>query len=260
LEKSSIIGIFLGIFAVGFGMFLKGANMSALFNPAAFLIIFVGTAASLFVAFPMVELKRFPTLLKLLFKAQTPMSKHEIINMFINLAGIARREGLLALEVHTEKISDPFLKNALAFIIDGRDPEFVRDVLTEDISAMEERHQSGALIFTQAGTYAPTLGVLGAVVGLVAALGNLNDIDQIGHSIAAAFIATLFGIFSGYVLWHPFANKLKRMSRNEASLKKIIFEGVLALQAGETASAIEDKLKVYLPAKERNLKPQRETW
>jgi chemotaxis protein MotA len=260
LEKSSIIGIFLGIFAVGFGMFLKGANMSALFNPAAFLIIFVGTAASLFVAFPMVELKRFPTLLKLLFKGQTPMSKHEIINMFINLAGIARREGLLALEVHTEKISDPFLKNALAFIIDGRDPEFVRDVLTEDISAMEERHQSGALIFTQAGTYAPTLGVLGAVVGLVAALGNLNDIDQIGHSIAAAFIATLFGIFSGYVLWHPFANKLKRMSRNEASLKKIIFEGVLALQAGETASAIEDKLKVYLPAKERNLKPQRETW
>jgi chemotaxis protein MotA len=260
LEKSSIIGIFLGIFAVGFGMFLKGANMSALFNPAAFLIIFVGTAASLFVAFPMVELKRFPTLLKLLFKAQTPMSKHEIINMFINLAGIARREGLLALEVHTEKISDPFLKNALAFIIDGRDPEFVRDVLTEDISAMEERHQSGALIFTQAGTYAPTLGVLGAVVGLVAALGNLNDIDQIGHSIAAAFIATLFGIFSGYVLWHPFANKLKRMSRNEVSLKKIIFEGVLALQAGETASSIEDRLKVYLPASERNLKPQKETW
>lgn len=255
MEKSSIIGLFLGFFAVGFGMVLKGASLSALANPAAFLIIIVGTAATLFIGFPLAELKKFPVLVKLLFKGQQLVSTQEIIRIFINLAGIARREGLLALESHAQEIDDPFFKNGLMLIIDGRDPDFVRDVLTEEIEAMEERHQSGAQIFTQGGTYAPTLGVLGAVVGLIAALGNLSDIEKLGHSIAAAFVATLLGIFTGYVLWHPFANKLKRFSKNEALIKRITIEGILSLQSGESASAIEDKLKVYLPASQRNLQP-----
>lgn len=255
MEKSSFIGIFLGLFAVGFGMVLKGASLAALINPAAFLIIIVGTAASLFIAFPLVELKKFPKLVKLLFKGQQGVSTQEIIGIFINLAGIARREGLLALESHAQEITDPFFKNGLMLIIDGRDPDFVRDVLAEEIEAMEERHQGGALIFSQGGTYAPTLGVLGAVVGLIAALGNLNDIDKLGHSIAAAFVATLLGIFTGYVLWHPFANKLKRLSKTEALSKRIMIEGILSLQSGESASAIEDKLKVYLPTAERKFTP-----
>jgi chemotaxis protein MotA len=251
MEKSTVIGLILGFFAIGFGMVLKGASLSSIFNPAAFLIIFAGTAASLFIAFPLAELQRFPVLLKLLFTGSQLMSKQDLISFFIDMAGIARREGLLALESHVAGINDPFLKSGLSLIIDGRDPEFVRDVLMEEIDAMEERHLSGALIFSQGGTYAPTLGVLGAVVGLVAALGNLKDIDALGHSIAAAFIATLLGIFSGYVLWHPFANKLKRMSKMESSLKKIAIEGILSLQAGESASALEDKLVVYLPTKDR---------
>jgi len=259
MEKSTVIGLVLGFFAIGFGMVLKGAKLSSIVNPAAFLIIFAGTAASLFIAFPLAELKRFPTLLKLLFTGKQLMSKQELIGFFIDMAAIARREGLLALEGHMAEINDPFLKSGLSLIIDGRDPEFVRDVLMEEIEAMEDRHQSGALIFTQAGTYAPTLGVLGAVVGLIAALGNLKDIDALGHSIAAAFIATLLGIFSGYVLWHPFANKLKRMSKVESSLKKVAIEGILSLQAGESASALEDKLIVYLPVKERNFRKAEET-
>lgn len=256
MEKSSFIGVFLGFFAVGCGMILKGAKLSALVNPAAFLIIIVGTAASLFVAFPLMELKKFPKLVKLLFKGQELMSIQEIIDLFIELTNIARREGLLALETKAQEINDSFFKGGLMLIIDGRDPDFVRDVLSEEIEATEERHQSGALIFSQAGTYAPTLGVLGAVVGLIAALGNLNDIDILGHSIAAAFVATLLGIFSGYVLWHPFANKLKRLSKQECLIKRIMIEGILSLQAGESASAIKDKLTVYLPSGERNTEHQ----
>lgn len=256
MEKSSYLGIFLGFFAVGVGMVLKGAQLSSLSNPAAFLIIIVGTAAALLNAFPLAELKKFPKLVKLLFKGQQFISVPETINLFINLAGVARREGLLALESHAQEIDDPFFKSGLMLIIDGRDPDFVRDVLSEEIEAMEERHQGGALIFSQAGSYAPTLGVLGAVVGLIAALGNLNDIEKLGHSIAAAFVATLLGIFTGYVIWHPFANKLKRLSKAEALLKRITIEGILSLQSGESASAIEDKLKVYLPAAERHFKTQ----
>ena len=106
-------------------------------------------------------------------------------------------------------------------------------------------------MFTQAGTYAPTLGVLGAVVGLIAALGNLNDIDKLGHSIAAAFVATILGIFTGYVLWHPFANKLKIISEHEVSQKRMIIEGILSLQAGDSPTAIEAKLMVFIPQTER---------
>lgn len=251
MEKSSYIGIVLGLLAVGVGMVLKHAHLSSLLNPAAFMIIIVGTFAALFNAFPMSELKKFPALFGIIFKEQQLPSKRELISQFMNWASIARREGLLALENTSDEIEDPFLRNGMKMIIDGGEPEFVRDVLNEEISAIEERHQVGATIFTQAGTYAPTLGVLGAVVGLIAALGNLSDIDALGVSIAAAFVATLLGIFTGYVIWHPFANKLKRKSKREIEIKRIMVEGLLSIQAGVSPAAIEQKLLVYIPTKER---------
>ena len=116
---------------------------------------------------------------------------------------------------------------------------------------MQERHRAGALIFSQSGMYAPTLGVLGAVIGLIAALGNLSDIDQLGHSIAAAFIATLLGIFTGYVLWHPFANKLKQLSNQEVEFKRMVLEGALALQEGASSIAMEARLQSFIPLSER---------
>ncbi|WP_265822248.1 flagellar motor stator protein MotA [Geovibrio ferrireducens] len=255
MEKSTVIGLILGFVAVGVGMVFKGASLTFLLNPAAFLIIFVGTAATLFIGFPMKEISKFPVLLGIIMKGQKHETEEELIRIFTDFAGTARKSGLLSLEGRMDEVHNPYMRKGLSLIIDGRDPEFVQNILQEDISAMEERHQMGAQIFTQAGTYAPTLGVLGAVIGLVAALGNLNDIEKLGHSIAAAFIATLMGIFSGYVLWHPFANKLKRFSKHEAELKKMIFEGITALQAGDSASTVEEKLNVFLPQKKRE-KPE----
>ena len=106
-------------------------------------------------------------------------------------------------------------------------------------------------MLTQAGTYAPTLGVLGAVVGLIAALGNLDDINKLGHAVAAAFVATILGIFTAYVLWLPLANKLKLLSEEEVSEKRMIIEGILSLQAGDSPTAIEAKLMVFIPQSER---------
>lgn len=251
MEKSTIIGIILGLIGVFVGMAVKGANMAVLINPAAFLIIFVGTAASIFIAFPLSEVKKFPTLLKIVFTEQKLMPKQQVISMFTEWATITRREGLLALESHVEEIEEPFLKTGMRMIIDGNDHDFVRDVLMEEIAATEERHRNGSLMFTQAGTYAPTLGVLGAVVGLIAALGNLGDIDKLGHSIAAAFVATLLGIFSGYVLWHPIANKLKQLSKREIEIKLMMVEGLLSIQSGVSTIAINQKLSVYLSPAER---------
>lgn len=251
MEKATLIGIVLALVGVFGGMVMKGAPISAIFNPAAFMIIFVGTAAAIFIAFPLAEVKKFPKLMKIIFTEQQVISKRELIGQFKEWALVARREGLLTLEDKVQDINDPFLKKGMQMIIDAGESQYVQSVLEEEISAIEERHRAGALIFTQAGTYAPTLGVLGAVIGLIAALGNLTDIEKLGHSIAAAFVATLLGIFSGYVLWHPFANKLKRKSTVEIELKRIMVEGLLSIQSGLSPNALEEKLLVYLPVSDR---------
>ncbi|MED3662726.1 flagellar motor stator protein MotA [Ureibacillus sp. FSL K6-8385] len=251
MDKATVIGILLGIIAIFFGMVLKGASLSILINPAAFLIIIVGTIASIVVGFPGKELKRIPKLLKVIFTEQKTVSDAEIIKMFSKWADLARREGLLALESEAQEIEDPFLRNGLTLAIDGQSADYIRDVLNEEVEAMEERHESGAQIFSQAGTYAPTLGVLGAVVGLIAALGDLNNIDNLGYAVSSAFVATLLGIFTGYVLWHPFANKLRRKSVIEARQKRLMIEGILSVLEGEAPRIIEQKLASYLTEEER---------
>ena len=249
MEKSTLIGVVGGIAAVGVGMALKGADPHSLINPAAFLIIIAGTAAALFNAFTMKGLKKFPKLLKLLFSGNKQMSKQEVLEFFVDMAKVSKQEGVVGIERKANEAPDPFIKTSLTLVADGFPADFIDEVLNMEIKQMEERHRSGALIFSQAGMYAPTLGVLGAVIGLIAALGNLSDI--LGHSIAAAFVATLLGIFTGYVLWHPFANKLKQISQEESEIKKMILEGALALQSGASSIAMEAKLQSFIPVSER---------
>lgn len=252
LEKSTLIGVVMGFISIFVGMVIKGAPLSALANPAAFLIIIGGTFACLFTGFTMEQLRILPSLFKKAFRMPNGRPKAELLTLFVELSQTARREGILALESKVSDIADPFLKNGLNMVIDGMDPEFVSDVLDAEVEGMEQRHNDGAAIFIQGGTYAPTLGVLGAVVGLIAALGNLTDIDKLGASIAAAFVATLLGIFTGYVIWLPFANKLKMLSKVEVTEKRMIIEGILSLQAGDSPIAIEAKLMVFIPQSERD--------
>jgi chemotaxis protein MotA len=254
---STAIGIIIAIIAIGIGMILKGVSPDALVNPAAFLIIFGGTIATIFVAFPLSDVKNFPKLIKIAFTEPQFPKKEELIQMFVEWSHLSRTNGFLALEEVLESVKDPFLKMGLEMIIDGSNKEAMEEILLEEVEAIEERHRSGALMFTQAGTYAPTLGVLGAVVGLIAALGNLQDIEKLGHSIAAAFVATLLGIFTGYVLWHPIANKLKQISRKEQEIKYMMIEGLLAIQEGMNPRRIEKKLLVYIPLNQRNKQEER---
>lgn len=254
---SSIIGILIALIAIGFGMVLKGASLAALYNPAAYLIIFGGTIAAIMVAFPFSEIKQFPKLLRIALFEQKLPSKAEQISTLVACAEIAKKEGILALEEISINTVDPFFKKGLELIIDGYEIGFIEEVLLDEVAAIDMRHKTGALIFTQAGTYAPTLGVLGAVIGLVASLGNINDVVKIGHSISAAFIATLLGIFSGYVLWHPIANKLKRLSKKEQELKLLVIDGLLAIYQGISPSSLEKKLTVYISPKERKMYEQK---
>ncbi|WP_342506323.1 flagellar motor stator protein MotA [Sporosarcina sp. FSL K6-2383] len=251
MDLTTVFGLIIGFVALFVGMILKGVTPDSLLNVAAILIIVFGTIASVVIAFPMNEIKRVPKLFGIIFKEKKLASDSDIIRMFSSWADVARREGLLSLEAKTDNIEDPFLKNGLGLAIDGQNADYIRDVLSEEVDAMEDRHAAGALIFSQAGTYAPTLGVLGAVVGLIAALKNLNDIDVLGTAISAAFVATLLGIFTGYVLWHPFANKLKRKSAEEVRQKMMMIEGILSVLEGEAPRVIEQKLSSYLSVEER---------
>ena len=258
MEKSTSVGVIMGVAAVGVGMALKGADPHALINPAAFLIIIVGTAAALFNAFTMKDLKKFPKLLKIIFAGHKQKSKQEILELFVSIAKTAKSEGVVGIERIANDMDDPFIKTGLSLVADGFPEDFIYETLESEIKQMEERHRSGAAIFSQAGMYAPTLGVLGAVIGLIAALGNLSDIDKLGHSIAAAFVATLLGIFTGYVIWHPFANKLKQISKEEVENKKMILEGALALQSGASSLAMEAKLQSFIPVSERRQSQNKE--
>ncbi len=258
MDKTSIIGLILGVVAIGIGMLLKGITFDALLNPAAILIIFAGTAAAVLIAFPTRVIKNVPHLFKIIFKETEKTNVKELIDQFISWAEKTRKEGLLSLEGQMVDIDDPFLTSGLQMAVDGQNPDFIREVLIEKIEAMEQRHEEGARVFSQAGTYAPTLGVLGAVVGLIAALGNLSNMEVLGAAISAAFIATLLGIFTGYVLWHPFANKLREKSKEEVKLKYIMVEGILSITVGESPNVIKDKLSSYLSTKELKRMEQEE--
>ncbi len=252
MEKSTIIGLVAGVVAIALGYMSKGANPAILLSPEAYLIILGGTFSCLFTGFTLTQMKTFPKLIKKILHAPDNAPKDKLLALFIELSQIARREGILALENKVNEIEDPFFRSGLGMVIDGMDPEFVGDVMEAELQIMEQRHTECASIFIQAGTYAPTLGVMGAVIGLIAALGNLSDIGKLGEAISSAFVATLMGIFTGYVLWFPIANKLKVMSQMEVSEKRMIIEGILSLQAGDSPTAIEAKLMIFIPQSERD--------
>ncbi|MBP1971213.1 chemotaxis protein MotA [Virgibacillus natechei] len=257
MDKTTVIGIFLGFIAIGVGIILKGVELEALINPGAFIIIVVGTAASVVIAFPMSTIKKVPSLFKKLFVEEKQIDTKELITTFTEWAEQTRREGMLSLENQIDRVdNEPFLSSGLQLAIDGQTPEFIRDVMLEKVDAMERRHEEGAAVFSQAGTYAPTLGVLGAVIGLIAALGDMQDMDVLGSAISAAFIATLLGIFTGYMLWHPFANKLREKSKKEVQQKEIMIEGIVSITNGDSAMVVRDKLASYLSAKELNAPKQ----
>ena len=167
------------------------------------------------------------------------------------MAQTTRRDGLLSLESTINGLENKFLKKGLEMVVDGLEPDLIKEVLEIEIESMEERHRLGISAFSTAGGTAPTLGVLGAVIGLIGALGNLNNIELLGESICSAFVATVYGIFTGYVLFHPFASRLKRKSAEEVINMVIMLEGILAIQAGNNPKSIERKLVGMLGPKQR---------
>ncbi|WP_394522687.1 flagellar motor stator protein MotA [Lacrimispora sp. JR3] len=247
MELTTILGVIVGFVAVIGAMIFKHIDFSVLINPAAFFVIIVGTIATILNSFPGKNMKVIGSLFKILFTKPKEPTEAEMIDLIYNLAKQARSEGLLSLEAKVEELKDPFLKKGVRLLVDGTGADLIEEILETEIAAMEKRHEINASIFSSAGAYAPTLGVLGAVFGLIAAMSHINDTDQMAEAISAAFIATILGIFTGYVLWNPFAKKLRVKSQQEVMAKEMIIIGVLSMQNGDSPFILKEKLIASLP-------------
>lgn len=252
MEIMTPLGILFATICLVSGFLLEGGHVSALFAPTAFIIVFGGTIGATIVAFSTSEVLSIPKLIKTAVTKKLP-DFSEMINLIVELSEKARREGMLYLDNQLDTIDDLFLRKAMQLVVDGTDPEMVRSILETEIYAAYDRHQVGAHIFEAAGGYAPTMGIIGTVMGLVHVLGSLSDPDSLGPAIAMAFIATLYGVSSANVFWLPIGGKLKNLSKKELILREMMIEGVLALQAGYNPTIIRERLNAFIkPGQKKN--------
>jgi len=245
LDIATLGGWALGIFFIVFGILQGGTGMGAFVDTGSVLIVIGGTFAGFFVAFPLGNVLGIG---KVIGKAVQNSSYNtaEIIKKVIDLANIARREGLLALEEAVSEINDDFLQKGVMLIVDGTDPELVKNILETELSYIEGRHATGKGLFAQLGSLAPAFGMIGTLIGLVAMLKNLSDPSSIGPSMAVALLTTFYGSVLANLFFLPVENKLGIKSGEELLVREIMIEGLLSIQAGENPRIIEEKLKAFL--------------
>lgn len=245
---TTIAGILIATVSLVVAFVLDGGHIMALLKPTAALIVFGGTIGATIVSYSASELMSVPRLLKIILFQKMP-DEVALIDQIVGLADKVRREGLLYLENQLPQIDDSFMRKGIQLVVDGTDPELVRQIMETEMYSIQERHHTGASIFETAGGYAPTMGILGTVMGLVHVLSNLERPETLGPSIALAFIATLYGVGSANVLWLPIAEKLKNISKKEAVLREMMLEGIMSIQAGYNPILIRERLNAFLKPK-----------
>lgn len=252
MDVATPAGILLGFAAIIVSFMMEGGKIVAFIKIPSMLLVFGGTLG---VTVASNKLTDVSGIIKATLRAVLPGKKVDttgIVNQLMEYADIARRDGLLALEEKTSNITDPFLKRALELVVDGVDSEEVALTLEAEIEALQARHKVAAKFFADMGGFAPTMGIIGTVLGLVHALEGLADPAGLGKAISSAFVATLWGVMTANVIYLPMSNKLKRMSTTEIASRELIIQGILSIQAGVSPRAVGERLKSHLPPKVRH--------
>jgi len=251
MDKASIIGLVLGIGAVLGGQALEGGSIHSLMQVAAAIIVFGGTFGAVFLSYPfqnvMGSFKDIKNILK-----EPPQDPFKIISQITQYANKARKEGILSLEKELKTIEDPFLKKSLAMAVDGVEPHLIREAMETELEYLDEHGKVNSKVWKAAGGYAPTIGILGAVLGLIHVMENLNDPSKLGAGIAVAFVATVYGVGSANLLFLPFSTKLEVRHRHQIIIKEMILEGIISVSTGENPRLIEEKLKSFLSEFQKN--------
>jgi chemotaxis protein MotA len=245
MDKLSLVGLALAAVAIVGGQLLEGGNLGSLLQFAAFLIVIGGTVAAVMLQSPLqvfLQGVRLGTWVVM----PPPFDAEGAIRQLTEWAALARRDGMLALENQLPGVEDPFMRNGLQMLVDGFEPERIREALEVETVAWEERQRAGAKVWEAAGGYAPTIGILGAVLGLIHVMENLSDPAKLGGGIAVAFVATVYGVGTANLLFLPIASKLKSLIVRQVRLREIIADGLLGIANGENPKVIEGRLNGYL--------------
>ena len=250
MDPGTIIGLVLAIVAVFVALFMEGGNPAAFIIPSPIVLVVIGTLGVCMASTGLSAVLRIPSLWIKAFTGTAP-DRPEAIKTLVRMAERARREGLLALEEEAQGIDDPFLSKGLRLVVDGTDPELVKDILDLDVESMAGRHHENASLFTHASGFAPTIGIIGTVMGLVHVLENLSNPASLGPAISAAFVATLIGVASANVIYLPISARLKQLSQDELHARALIVEGILSIQAGDNPRVVQEKLITFVPPAQR---------
>jgi len=257
MDAATPVGIVFALIAVITAMILDGGNPASLIAPSAMLLVIGGTVFVSLAGIRFKEVGKIVGALKSAIVAKS-LSSEETVETLVRFADLARRDGVLALEEATKDLTDPFLISGIQLIIDGVDGEKIRTILEADIDAMRARHKAGAKFFKDMAGYAPTLGILGTVMGLIHVLANLSSPNTLGPAISAAFTATLWGVMTANVIWLPISNKLAHLAEQEHMAKLLIVDGALAIQSGSSPRLLEQQLLTYLAPADRASKDTKE--
>jgi chemotaxis protein MotA len=246
MDPATLIGIVLAFGAILASMLIEGTSPGAIMVPAALMLVLGGTLGAAMAGGIMKDTIGLGNALKQAFlpKKSDP---NALVDAMVKLAEKARREGLLALEDAMKDVENPFLRRGLQLAIDGTDSEELREILEAEVDAKRKSDKASAKIFTDMGGFAPTIGIIGTVIGLVHVLENLSQPETLGHLIAGAFVATLWGVMSANVLWLPLGNRLKRLSEVECSQMELVIAGIINIQAGANPRLVAQKLRSLLP-------------
>jgi len=244
MDTATLVG-----WVVAFGLIsaalITGGDIMAFVNPPSILIVVGGTVGAVMVAYPMGDFVNSMKVLRNVFFAKT-MTPNEVIGRIVTYAQQSRRDGVLALEGALETEEDEFLKKGLMLVVDGQDVDSISQILDVEIEHIKKRHDMGAEFFTQAAIFAPALGLIGTLIGLVQMLGQMEDPSTIGPSMAVALLTTFYGAIMANVMFNPVANKLRCRSSSEVLLKNLELQGIMQIAAGANPRIVEQQLHAYL--------------
>ncbi|HEV2609556.1 MAG TPA: flagellar motor protein [Noviherbaspirillum sp.] len=244
MDWASLAGIALALAGVLFGQMLEGGDISSLLQPAAFSVVMIGTAGAVLLQSGMATFMRGMMMLRWIVTPPDGASTVSTVEI-ATWSNTARREGLLGLERYLENVRDPFTAKGLRLIVDGIDPYKAREILDVDISSYERRERQAVKVWEAAGGYAPTIGILGAVLGLIHVMENLSDPSKLGAGIAVAFVATIYGVGFANLVFLPIANKLKSHIVEEVRRREMMVDICFAIATGENARVIEERMSAY---------------
>ncbi|HMQ53956.1 MAG TPA: motility protein A [Anaerolineae bacterium] len=250
MELATILGLIVAFGSIIGAILIDGGDLFSLFNVPSLVMVLGGTIGAAMMGYPLKTFLTLPILIKNTFIADSG-GPTEIITQFVSLADQARREGLLSLEETVNKLEEPLVKKGLMLVVDGVDPEVVRNVLEIDNDLAARRHGAGIALMETMASLGPAMGLLGTVVGLIGVLRNLSDPSSLGPSMAVAFLTTLYGVIVANLIFIPLATKLKQKDKTESIVREVTVEGVLAIQAGENPRIVREKLESFLLPKLR---------